>query len=156
MNSTAFDEVRRIPHERAQVFVPELQLVAKLKSATEDIRATARLPDDTFLDALTKMYPAMPQQVTQRMRQAIQRLRHLDQLDPAILVVASYYYVRYPNGFNIYPQPQQGQLGRAETVNNDEFDNNARLALGDKKDAQTLAKVKADILSYYYMLVTAV
>lgn len=153
MANAAFEEVRRVPHERAQVFVPELQLITKLKQATEEVRANVRLPDDTFLDALNKMYPLMPQQLIQPMRQAIQRLRHLDQLDPAILVIAAYYYVRYPNGFNLYPQPQQGQLGTAETVNNKEFDDNAKLALGEKKAPESLAKVKADILTYYYCLV---
>lgn len=152
MAQSAFDEVRRIPHERAQVFVPELQLVNKLKQTPEEVRVNIRLPDDTFLDSLNKMYPLMPQQLIPPMRQAIQRLRHLDQLDPAILVIAAYYYVRYPNGFNTYPQPQQGQLGRTETVHKI-FDDDAALALGDKKTPESLAKIKADILTYYYQLV---
>jgi hypothetical protein len=153
MANAAFDEVRRVPHERAQVFVPELQLIAKLKQTTEEVRANIRLPDDTFLDALNKMYPQMPQQLIQPMRQAIQRLRHLDQLDPTILVIAAYYYVRYPNGLNGNAQPQQGSLGRAETFNNKEFDDNAKLAVGDKKSPESFAKIKADILTYYYSLV---
>lgn len=152
MANAAFNEIRRVPHERAQVFVPELQLVKTLKQTPEEIRVNVRLPDDTFMDALTKLYPTMPQQLIQPMRQAIQRLRHLDQLDPTILVIASYYYVRYPNGFNLYPNPQQGNLGTTETITR-EFDENAALALGDKKSPESMAKIKADILSYYYQLV---
>jgi len=151
MSKTGFDEVRKVPRERASVFAPELQLVTKLKQATEEVKASARLPDDTFMDALNKIYPNHDMQIVAAMRESIKKLRHLADLDPAILVIAANYYVRYPNGFNLNPNPQMHKLGRSEVAVT-EFDQAAVSAIGDKRTPENIARVKADILAYYYML----
>lgn len=153
MLKTNFDDVRRAPRERASVFVPEVLLVRSLKPEIEESKGTTRFTDDTFRDAVTKILSTVDDQSVERMMGLIHQLRHPDDMDPNILVVAALMKVRYPGGLHFTSAHQEGTLSAAVMHSND-MSNLVKeiIELSDSKTPNIADAIKADIITYYYLL----
>lgn len=153
MLKTDFSDVRKTPKERSAVFVPELLLVRDLQPGDEETRSVARLPEDRFRDALGKLFPAIETNLAEQMITIAQNARHVEDLDPKVLVVAAYLKVRFPLGLNFEPVHQDRFLSAA--VMADPMVGNlvdAIIDLSETKSREMSNDLKADIVTYYFIL----
>ncbi len=153
MFRTDFSDVRKTPKERAAVFVPELLLVRDLKPVDEETRSVARLPEDRFREALGKLFPSVETGIAEQMITIAQNARHVEDLDPKVLVVAAYLRVRFPLGLNFEPVHQDRFMSAAVLA--DPLVGNlveAIINLSESKSKDMATELKADIVTYYYIL----
>lgn len=154
MSQADLELIRKVAADRAAVFVPEYQLVQKLKTPVGEGKASGRLPEDAFRDALRRLFPEMGDDEKTSLSNAVRNVRHPESLDPRVLAVAARFYRAYPAGFNITVVANPRALSQAETMSPD-MDLYAKLVLQAQgvQGIDDLPRIKADILTYYYMLV---
>lgn len=155
MSQADFELIRKVASDRAVVFVPEYQLVQKLKKPPVETKGTTRLPEDAFRDALTKLFSSNDEEKAD-LSNVVKNVRHLEHLDPRVLAVAAKFYRRYPAGLNTTGISNPRALSQAETMG-PEMDFYARevLQLHGIQGVDDIPKIKADIIAYYYMIVDA-
>lgn len=149
-----FSSVRRAPRDREAVFVPEILLVRDLKPADEETKSAVRPAESTFRDALGQFPEIEGQQgVVDRMIPYLQNLRHPEDMDPHVLVIAAYLKVRFPLGFSFTPMPQAEFL--SATIMNDPFLNSlvkVIIGISETKSPTAFDDLKVDIVTYYHLL----
>ena len=149
MEQTDFSDVRRAPKGRESMFVPEVQLVRALKRPVEEKKIAKKFTVDEFENDAGKLIPTLPVDSLNRMKAAIQRIKHFEDLDQKILVIASYLYISLPGGIQY---EDRGNTLTPEKLNS-EFINQLihnYLILNEIGEDISI-KVKADILAYYSM-----
>lgn len=149
MKST-FADVRRHPREREAQFIPEILLVRKLKEYDEETKSPVKLTENAVKESLTKILSFTNSEIDGKILERINRLRHPEDMDSDVLVVAAYLKITYPNGTtDSRSQGTEGYL--TPIVLNSEFVNNlCHDILGaTPASPEKLLKLKADILSYY-------
>ena len=153
MSQTDFELIRKVAADRAVVFVPEYQLVQKLKKAPTEKKSINRLPEDSFRDALTKLFSSNDDEMAD-LSEAVKFVRNLEFLDPRVLAVAAKYYRRYPAGLNTMGSNNPRALSQAETLS-DEMTYYAKeiMQLQGIQGIDELARIKADIITYYFMII---
>jgi hypothetical protein len=163
MDKIAFEEIRHAPTGRASVFIPELLLVRSLKTAPEEKKIVIRLMNDTFRDAATKLFiGTLDPQSLDLMLTDISMIRHPEDYDPNILMVAAYFKLRYPRGLNTSNIASADTLGPDQTRDllfnnfvNTIYDisvDKKTISANNTKKVDIIAAIKADIITYYYML----
>lgn len=163
MSREDFEVIRRAPKGRASVFIPELLLVREFKQDVVEKKTVTRLTEDVFADAARKLFAdGIDSPQLELMLKDINSLRHVEDFDPNVLLVAAYFHLRYPLGLNLTTERQPGTLGAFE-VQDPYFENLAQdiitlsvdkktISANDARSPTILAQVKADIISYYFML----
>lgn len=153
-----FQQVRQTANGRAAQFVPELLLVRALKRDPEDKKITHIQVVDKFIEAGNKLKDVFPiftqEYIRNNLMPRLEFVPHVEDLDPWILIIAAHLKYLYPNGLNFQGIAQQGSLTPAE-LQSDVIDDAAKtiMKLNDLDDQRTLLNIKADIASYYYLMV---
>jgi hypothetical protein len=141
-----FKRLREGPTGRASIFAPELLLV-KARKRREDKKKTQTRPVvDLLREAISKVFENLADQgeINQILNYA-RSLRHADDLDPNILVIATRL---------ILQAPQEDPRLRPEVLARYDVNQWAEIVIRmNKKEAtpDRLNKVKLDIVSYYQM-----
>ena len=154
-----FARVRQAPLGRPAQFIPELLLVRALNVEPEEKKITTIQVADKFMDAGNKLkdiFPIFtPEYIRNNLMPLLGSIPHVEDLDPWILIVAANLKYIFPKGFNFQGILQQGTISPAE-MQSDLIDSAAKaiLKVNEIDDFKTLPNVKADIMSYYYLMVT--
>jgi len=156
MSQSDLELIRKVAADRALVFVPEYQLVQKLKKPVPEVKSDARLPEDAFRDALAKLFSSDDVEKAE-LAEIVKNVRNLEYLDPRVLAVAAKFYRRYPAGLNVSGINNPRALSQTETLGA-EMDIYAKevLQLHSVQGIDDLPRIKADIISYYFMIADSV
>ena len=153
MSQADLELIRKVAADRAVVFVPEYQLVQKLKKPVVETKGDTRLPEDAFRDALNKLFSSNDEEKAD-LSNAVRYVRNLEYLDPRVLAVAAKFYRRYPAGLNTSTVSNPRALSQTETMSEEmTFYAKEILQLHGIQGAEDLPRIKADIIAYYSMIV---
>jgi hypothetical protein len=141
-----FNRLREGPTGRSSIFAPELLLVKARKKVEEKKKAPARPVIDLLREAISKVFESLTDEgeINQILTYA-RSLRHAEDLDPNILVIATRLIIQ---------APQEDPRLRPDILGRYDVNQWAEIIIRMNKKEPTpelLNKVKTDIASYYQM-----
>lgn len=153
-----FEDVRTAPTGRASMFVPEILIVRKRKQEEAKKKAPQRPIIDVLREAIVKIFvDGIDENTIQKILVKCEHIRHHNDFDPSILVIAAFLKITYPEGLDpaatryvgnslglSYYVLQQGWLRQyIESI----------LKLRSKEVSdESINEVKSDIIRYYSMM----
>jgi len=152
-----FDKIREAPTGRESEFTFEVLTVRERKIEKEDKKASTRLVADVFSEVAYKIFPLKSQTEINDMFEQANTLRHVDDFDQKILVVAVDLFLKYPNGLNLTKENDPKKL-EPEHLQSEMITStiSAIINLSRATEQKVITKidenkVRTDILTYYTM-----
>lgn len=153
-----FEDVRTAPTGRASMFVPEILLVRKRKQEEAKKKANQRPINDVLKEAILKIFvDGIDDSVVEKILIKCQHIRHHNDFDPSILVIAAFLKIYYPEGLDPAASKYVGNsFGLSYNILVQDWlkryiESILKLRSKDVTD-ESINEVKSDIIRYYSMM----
>lgn len=153
-----FQDVRTAPTGRASMFVPEILIVRKRKQEEAKKKAPPRPIVDVLREAIVKIFvDGIDENTVQKILVKCEHIRHYNDFDPSILVIAAFLKITYPEGLDPAATRFIGNsLGLSYYVLQQAWlrqyiESILKLRSKEVSD-ESINEVKSDIIRYYSMM----
>lgn len=150
-----FDEIRRAPVGRSEVFSLETSIVRRRKQNNETVKSKSRILSNIFDEAIRKIFDddsASARGSSMNLKDKISKIPHYEDLDNYFLILGAWLHNEFPEGLNLTGTSKARLLDPTD-LNTQNINDKLKIIrnLNELSEKVSLDMMRVDLLAYYMM-----